>query len=98
MAVACDTICTPDGIHPYTPRVLVNSAQTFHLYSSFQPSLPEHSDLTSCLQFSDHPDYSSTMEASQDEVDMETFQRLSDSYQPDIQVGLSLTLKTFLSV
>ena len=36
------------------------------------------------------------MAANQDEVDMESFQRLSDNYQPDVQVRSTIEFRNLL--
>jgi len=78
--------CAHYGICPSLRQVSVNAAQSFQFSSPLQHSAFDRSDLTSYLQFCNFHDFTATMASDQDEVDMEAFQRLSDNYQPDVQV------------
>jgi hypothetical protein len=80
--------CGPDEVYPSVQRPPFHRAHLSHFHSAFQYAALSRSDLTSYLQFYRFRDLAATMPSDQDEVDMETFQRLSDNYQPDVQVRL----------
>ena len=74
------------GLPPSLRRAPFCSSQLSHLRPAPQHRALVRSDLTSNLQLRHCSDLAVTMAARQDQVDMETFQRLSENYQPNVQV------------
>jgi hypothetical protein len=89
--------CGHDGFYPVLRQVPLDQAQPLPLSSRFQYPALDRSDLTRCLQFCKFHDFTATMASNSGEVDMETFQRLSDNYQPDVQVRSFSNYKSFLA-
>lgn len=73
-------------IYPLSRQAPHDPAESLHFYSPLQHSVFGPPDLTSNLQLYDFRHFTATMACDQNQVDMETFQRLSNSYQPDLQV------------
>lgn len=88
--------CGPYGVHPSLPKLPLDAAQLSHFFSPSQYPAFGRPHLTSYLQFCDVHDLTATMASGREELDMETFQRLSDSYQADVQVRPSITINAFL--
>jgi hypothetical protein len=86
-----------DGFYPLLRQVPLDQAQPLHLSSRFQYPALDRSDLTPYLQFCKFHDFTATMASNSGEVDMETFQRLSDNYQPDVQVRYFSNYKSLLA-
>lgn len=78
--------CGHCDIYPVLQQAPLEPAQSLHSYLPYQYPAFAYPDLTSYLQFCDFQGLAASMTSEHDEVDMETFQRLSDSYQPDVQV------------
>lgn len=83
--------CGHYGSYPSSQTALLDTPHSLHFSSHLQRPTFNHSDLTSYLQFCGFHGLTANMAASQDELDIETFQRLSDTYQQDVQVRLSMT-------
>lgn len=78
--------CDHHSIDSSFQQAPVDLVQQLHFSAPLQYPAFERVDLTSYLQFCEPGGFAATMASDQNEVDMETFQRLSDSYQPDVQV------------
>jgi hypothetical protein len=76
----------PYATYPSLRPIALGPARSLHFSSLVQCPTYDRSDLTSSLQCSGFYDFTATMASGQDELDMETFQRLSDTYQADVQV------------
>lgn len=83
-----DDPCDHCSADPSFRTAPFDSAPSLHFAPPLQHPVFSRVDLTSCLQFCDVHDFTATMASDQNEVDMEAFQRLSDSYQPDVQVRM----------
>lgn len=81
--------CGHYGSYPSFQASSLGPPHSLHFSSHLQRPTFNHSDLTSYLQFRGFHGLAANMAASQDELDMDAFQRLSDTYQPDVQVSLS---------
>jgi hypothetical protein len=81
---------------PHYPYWLSPSIRSFpsHRSASLQFYPPDHysqlasSGLTAHSQFCDLKGLEATMAADSGQMDMEAFQRLSDNYQPDVEVSI----------
>jgi hypothetical protein len=64
----------------------LNPTRPLHYLPDSEYATANRSDLTSNMQFCDPSGFADIMASDQDPVDMEAFQRLSNTYQPDVQV------------
>jgi hypothetical protein len=76
----------PYVTYPSLRPIALGPARSPHFSSLVQCPTYGRSDLTSSIQCSGFYDFTATMASGQDELDMEAFQRLSDTYQADVQV------------
>lgn len=70
----------------YSQRTPLNPTESLHFLPASEYATVDRSDLTFNMQFCDPSGFADTMASDQDPVDMEAFQRLSNTYQPDVQV------------
>jgi hypothetical protein len=73
-------------IHPSLRQIPLDPAPSLYLSSPAHYPFFDGSDLTSYLQYCGFHGLTATMALGQNGLDMENFQRLSDNYQPDVQV------------
>ena len=81
-----DDACGYPDTYPTLRHALSEPTQSLHFYLPLQCHVFYHPDLTSYLQFCELQGPIANMASEHETMDMERFQRLSDTYQPDVQV------------